>query len=114
MEHVKHAEAERFKGEGITSFEYPTSSEHMNMALVLVRGRHPAEGYVSNETSDSLVQVVQGRGVLGMGDGAELPIVNGDQVHLAVGDVYYFEGHMQLVYAATPPWTPEQSAQHNA
>ncbi len=83
------------------------------MALIRVNGRHPAEGYVSNEVSDSLVQVVQGRGVLGMGDGAELPIVNGDQIHLAIGDVYYFEGTMQLVYAASPAWTPEQSIQHN-
>ena len=113
VEHIKHAEAERFKGEGITSFEYSTSSEHMNMALIRVNGRHPAEGYISNDASDSLVQVVQGRGVLGMGDGAELPIVNGDQVHLEVGDIYYFEGNMQLVYAASPPWTPEQSVPHN-
>lgn len=113
MEHVKHSEAQRFKNDGITSFEYPTSSEHMNMALIRINGRHPAEGFISNTASDSLVQVIQGRGVLDMEDGAVLPIANGDQIHLAVGDVYYFEGNMELIYAATPKWTPEQSTQHS-
>lgn len=33
-----------------------------------------------------------------------------DQVHLAIGDTYYFDGNLDSIYAATPPWTPEQTA----
>lgn len=32
-----------------------------------------------------------------------------DQLHIAVGDAYYFEGALEILYCVTPKWTPEQS-----
>lgn len=84
----------------------------LNLAPIVIKGRYPASGYTSNTLSDSIVHVIKGYGMLTLKDGTTASLLENDQVHLAVGDEYYFEGtDMFIVYAATPPWTPEQTQQ---
>lgn len=35
--------------------------------------------------------------------------LEGDEVHIAPKEAYAFVGELDIVYAATPPWTPEQA-----
>ena len=109
MEHIPQSQAGVFQGESVTSYEYPTSNEHMNVALIKISGRYPEHGFTSNTLVESLIHVVAGRGTLGMEDGRMIEITTNDQVYLAIGDAYFFDGELEVVYAATPKWTPEQT-----
>lgn len=110
MEYIPQSEAERFEMGSVTSWEYRTSSEVMNVALIQISGRYPESGYVANTEVDSLVQVISGEGLLVMATGEKAPLSMGGQIHLAKDEAYFFEGNLELVYAAAPKWTPEQAS----
>jgi len=110
MEHIPKSNAEVFTSDAVTSWEYDTTSG-MNMALIRIDGRYPQEGYTRNLEVDSLVQVVKGSGKLQTPTGEDIILSEGDQLHLAKNDAYCFEGALELVYAATPKWTSEQTEQ---
>lgn len=109
MKHVPRADAQRFENGAVTSYEYDIPGAKLNVAPIEISGRYPESGYTSNTESDAIIHVTEGSGVLGMTDGAAVELAVGDQVHLAVGDAYYFEGNLKIIYAATPPWTPQQT-----
>lgn len=44
-----------------------------------------------------------------MSDGTTVKLASNDQLHIAVGDEYYFEGVLNIIYAASPPWNPNQT-----
>jgi len=109
MEHIPQSNAEVFEKGAVTSWEYPAQSEAMNVAVIHINGRYPESGFTTNREVDSLVQVTDGSGILGMSDGTTIDIGWGDQIHLRRDDEYFFEGDLELVYAATPKWTPGQT-----
>lgn len=111
MEHVPQSKAEKFEKDSVISWEYSTQSEDMNLALICINGRYPTTGYTLNREADSLVQIITGTGIIGMADGTIIELAKHDQIHLRKGDAYFFEGELELVYAATPKWTPEQTEQ---
>lgn len=81
----------------------------MNVARIHINGRYPTEGFVSNREVDSIVHVINGHGVIGTKDSTPTNLAQHDQVHLAAGDHYFFDGAMEILYSATPKWTPEQT-----
>ena len=81
----------------------------MNVARIQINGRYPAEGFTSNRKADSIIHIVSGHGVLGIKNAPPIELAEHDQVHLAAGDSYFFDGTMEMIYSATPKWTPEQA-----
>ena len=114
MDHIPQARAEEFQNGNVISWEYATASETMNVARIRIEGRYPEEGFTSNREVDSIIHILGGRGLLGTKEGARVELAPHDQVHLAVGDAYYFEGNLELIYSATPKWTPGQTTHVNA
>ncbi|HEU0266693.1 MAG TPA: hypothetical protein VFQ70_03625 [Candidatus Saccharimonadaceae bacterium] len=108
MEHVPQSEAGAFQSGAVTSWEYETESPAMNVARIKVEGRYPAEGFTKNRLVDSIIYVISGSGILGAQDGSHVDLAPHDQLHLAIDDAYFFEGDLELLYCATPKWTPEQ------
>lgn len=109
MEHIPQSNAEKFENGAVTSWEYSMQAAALNLAPIWIRGRYPESGYTKNLISDSIVQVIDGTGILAFKDEVPVTLTKGDQVHLATGDTYYFDGNLDIIYAATPPWTPEQT-----
>lgn len=114
MEHISQSQAQRFENGAVTSWEYEMQNASLNVAPITISGRYPEKGYTSNLVSDSIVHVLSGAGVIGILDGAVIDLVPNDQVHLLVGDAYYFEGDLNILYAASPSWTPEQTKQFDS
>lgn len=81
----------------------------MNLALIQLDGRYPKAGYTLNQEAEALVQIVRGSGALHLKNGSSTALSQGDQVYLAKNEAYSFEGKLELLYAATPKWTPEQT-----
>lgn len=109
MDHIPRGKAEKFQNGNVTSWEYTTASEKMNVAHIKIEGRYPEEGFTVNREADSIIHILGGRGLLGTRDGIRVELAAHDQVHLAVDDAYYFEGDLEILYSATPKWTPEQT-----
>lgn len=109
MEHVSRAKAQRYENGAVTSWEYEMQNANLNVAPISIRGRYPEQGYTSNKISDSIVHIIDGNGRIVLIDGTDVELVANDQVHIDVGDAYYFEGELDIIYAASPSWTPEQT-----
>lgn len=109
MEHIPKSQAEVIRNPTVTSWEYLTQSEAMNVALIHIHGRYPEEGFTSNTVVDSIIQVMKGSGVVETPDGTRIALAAGDQLHLGINEAYFFEGEFEIIYAATPKWTPEQT-----
>lgn len=109
MDLIKQSQAEVFHNRSVTSWEYTTKSAKMNVARIRIDGRYPAEGFVSNREVDAIVHVISGHGVIGLKGDLPADLTKHDQVHLATGDQYFFDGVMEILYSATPKWTPAQT-----
>jgi hypothetical protein len=109
MEHISQSSAQRFENGAVTSWEYEMQNANLNVAPISIRGRYPESGYTSNRVSDSIVHVTSGNGLITLNDGTVVELVANDQMHLEVGDAYYFEGELDIIYAASPSWTPQQT-----
>lgn len=113
MEHIPQSQATRFENGAATSYEYEMPEANLNVAPIAIHGRYPESGFTSNTLSDSIVHIMDGEGVIVTSDGAVIELTSNDQLHIAIGDEYYFEGVLNIIYAATPAWTPEQARHIN-
>lgn len=111
MQFIPRLQAERYQNGSVVSWEYAMKSARLNVAPISINGRYPIEGFTSNTVSDSVVHVTQGSGFLYLIDGTELRLSQNDQVHIAPNDIYYFEGNLEIIYAASPSWSFEQTQQ---
>lgn len=91
-----------------TAVEYDTGSTTINAAVINIAGRYPANGWASNSASTSLIYIIAGHGSA-IVDSQEVLLYKDDQLLIDVGEKYVFEGHLQILYAATPAWTREQA-----
>lgn len=110
MEHIPQSKAKCYENGAVTSWEYEMQNANLNVAPISIQGRYPENGFTSNLKSDSIIHVTKGAGLLALNNGTTVKLEKNDQVHLAVGDVYYFEGDLEIIYAASPAWTSEQTA----
>ena len=97
MEHIPQSKAQRFENGAVTSWEYEMHNANLNVAPISIKGRYPETGYTSNQVSDSIVHIIDGSGLLATNNGASVELAKNDQVHLAVGDAYYFEGILEII-----------------
>lgn len=109
MEHVLKTAAEKFEHGSVTAYEYPMPRAALNLARIAIHGRYPETGFTSNTTSDSIVYVLHGTGRATTKDGSSTALNEGDQLHITPNEPYYFEGNLEILYAASPQWTPEQA-----
>jgi mannose-6-phosphate isomerase-like protein (cupin superfamily) len=80
---------------------------HIDCALVSVKGRYPAAGNVINQKCKEMVYVYEGKGKIVI-ENIEVLINSGDAVLIEPGEKYYWEGNIYLFIACTPAWEPEQ------
>ena len=109
MKHMPQSQAEVFHNDAVTAWEYAIPDAKLNVARIKIEGRYPKDGFTSNQVVDSIVHIISGNGILGSHGRPPIKLNEHDQIHLAAGDSYFFEGTMQILYSATPPWTPEQT-----
>jgi len=109
MEHISQSNAEAFKSGTVTSYEYDFPEAKMNLARIQINGRYPSDGFAANREVDSIVHVMSGEGFVETQDGTIIQLRQNDQLHLAAGDAYFFEGNFEILYGATPKWNPEQT-----
>jgi len=113
MEHMSQTGAQKFENGAAVSWEYDMQGAHLNVAPISISGRYPHSGFTRNLESDAIIHIISGAGILGLSDGSSVLLAKNDQIHLSIGDSYYFEGNLDIIYAASPPWTAEQSEHSN-
>ncbi|MDX2776611.1 hypothetical protein PV379_04575 [Streptomyces caniscabiei] len=113
MKHTSLSQAEVIQNENVTAREYDNAAAKLNVAHIKITGRYPNTGFTYNREVDSVIHVLSGQGILGQKEGAAISLKQHDQIHLAAGDRYFFEGTLEVLYAATPKWTPEQAVHSN-
>jgi mannose-6-phosphate isomerase-like protein (cupin superfamily) len=99
----------KFKNsEKCTAYEYPLDDKDINMALVLINGRYPDKGRVTNEKVKEIILVTKGKGKIII-ENNEHELKEGDAVLLLPKQRYFYEGNnLQIVSACSPAWYPEQ------
>jgi ethanolamine utilization protein EutQ (cupin superfamily) len=90
------------------AYEYSTSADEINAAVIELAGRYPDDGWVRNLVCTSLIHVIQGSGHI-EGECGTTELAAGDQVLIVPGEKYAFGGSMKLLYVASPAWAPEQA-----
>lgn len=108
MKHIAKAQRIVRTGDATTAYEYKIGSSIINAAVIDIAGRYPTDGWARNMKSTSLIYIISGEGSIVV-DGLEKVLHTGDQLLIEVGERYMFEGVLQILYGATPAWTPEQS-----
>ena len=88
--------------------EFAFGDKDLNVALVTVNGRYPAEGHLINEVCKEIAYVVSGTGKVGVHDQIhELGV--GDAVLIQPGERFYWEGDdLQMLMPCSPAFYPEQ------
>lgn len=109
MEYIPRSKAERFEKGAVTSWEYDMHDAKLNVSPISIEGGYPESGYTSNTVSDAIVHVIRGAGLVALKSGVSAELETNDQVHLPAGDAYYFRGDLDIIYAAAPAWTPQQT-----
>lgn len=113
MEHIPQSKTREYNNGAAVSWEYDMQNASLNVAPITIKGRYPESGFTSNLESDAIVHIVEGVGIVGLSDGSSIELAKNDQIHIAVGDAYYFQGDLNIVYAASPAWTPQQTRHIN-
>jgi hypothetical protein len=109
MHHISRSKAVLLRNGTIKSYEYDMPSEALNVAVIYVNGRYPLTDFTINTQVESIIQVIKGTGTIGLIDGTIIALKKGDQAYIAKNESYFFEGAFELVYAATPKWTAQQT-----
>lgn len=105
----KEHEAKRFENSHVcVAFEYEQPTNAMDMARIELSGRYPSDGWSLNTICEAIVYVMKGEGRFCTPDKV-VEIAAGDQIHIPPNEKYNFEGAMELLFASTPKWSPEQA-----
>ena len=97
MEHVTWSQAQRFDNGTVASWEYVMQNASLNVAPITIKDRYPEVGYTSNTIPDSIVHVIGGDGIIELNNGTVVNLATNGQIHLSVGDAYFFKGHLNLL-----------------
>ena len=108
MEYLKKDQSKIFNVGDLIAREYPTRNPNISCALVELKGRHPKDGWISNQDCTELVFFIRGSAVLTT-EKESVQFNEGDVVILSPKEKYYWEGDCTLLTPTTPPWTPEQT-----
>jgi mannose-6-phosphate isomerase class I len=109
MEVRKKREAKKEKNSAAcVAYEYALPTDTLDMARIELGGRYPETGWAVNTVCTSLVYVSRGKGTV-TSQGVTHHLAEGDQVLVLPHEPYAFDGMMELLFAATPAWSPMQA-----
>jgi mannose-6-phosphate isomerase-like protein (cupin superfamily) len=109
MKVISESQAVSFANSKICyGIEYQFASTDLNVAVITVNGRYPAEGHLVNEVCNEVGYVLSGSGTIGVDE--QVHALNpGDAVFVNPGERFYWEGdHMKMVVPCSPAFYPEQ------
>ena len=106
-----------YKGEGV-KFEnsedcfgesFGVASAPLDLAVITITARYPAEGYLYNAESDEMAYVVSGVGYLETKNGDRTELSTGSVVHIGTGErIAWCSDNMTLVVPCAPAFRTEQ------
>jgi mannose-6-phosphate isomerase class I len=108
MDYIKKNQSEIFNVGDLIAREYPTKNPNISCAQVELKGRHPKEGWISNEACTELVYFIRGSAILTT-EKESVQFNEGDVVILSPKEKYYWVGDCTLLAPTTPPWTSQQT-----
>lgn len=106
----KHQALKKSNDSSCSVTEYPLNDEELDIALATIRGRYPAQGRVVNRQCKELAHVQSGEGKIVI-NGEEIALNPGDSLIIEAGEVYYWEGNLELILSCRPAWTLAQHQQ---
>ena len=108
MEIIKKEQSLVFHNGNVTAHEYPSQNPNISGGYVEIKGRHPVEGWICNNSCTELVFIIKGSATL-FTDKESIFLNEMDQVIIDPKERYYWDGDCVAFVPATPPWTPEQT-----
>jgi mannose-6-phosphate isomerase-like protein (cupin superfamily) len=90
-----------------TIYEYLMSEKKLSGATATVTERYPKKGFATNEVAREMVLVIDGNGIIGVGD-KETPVEIGDCIYIDAKEKFYWSGMMTLFMVCTPAFDPKQ------
>jgi hypothetical protein len=81
----------------------------INLAVVDVNGRYPAENFTSNAAVQELLFITAGAGEYHGKDGAAQKFTAGDALLIAENEAYFFTGKFTAAITCAPAWTLAQT-----
>jgi hypothetical protein len=94
----------------VTVYEYDMPDTALGGALADIHGHYPEHGFVMNREVNQLVYVVRGSGEIVTFAGSHT-LAEGDMLLLKPMEAFAWSGHMRLLLANAPKFTPEQYAE---
>lgn len=109
MKVLTSAQAVHFSNSGTCQgVEYPFADKDLNIALVTVDGRYPAEGHLVNEVCKEVAYVVSGTGMVGVDDETH-QLEPGAAVLIQPGERFFWEGDkLTMLMPCSPAFYPDQ------
>jgi len=104
---TKNKTEEHKNSDACIATEYPWGDEDINGAVVVVKGRYPEKGRVTNEKCKELVFIMEGEGKIVV-EGKEIKLKKEDMILIEVGERIYWDGNMKMYVSCNPAWYPEQ------
>ena len=92
---------------GTVIHEYDTHDGFVSGGVAEIKGRYPLAGYCVNRKIKELVYVVAGSGLLIQPSGTT-EFATGDVLFIDHGELFAWEGDMELFMATTPTFDPAQ------
>ena len=110
MKIVRKSETESFtNGPTCAGYGFPFGDRDIDVAIVIVNGRYPEEGYVLNEVCKEIAYILNGNGKLVMGDETIQDVKIGDAVMILPGEKYYWEGeNLEMLIPCSPAFDPNK------
>lgn len=88
------------------AYEYGHKDKDIDIAFIVIDGRHPEKGRVISKVSKEIIFVCKGKGKVEI-DGKSFALSEGDTVLIQPCRKYFFEGKLELVISCHPPWNPK-------
>lgn len=87
--------------------DYALGDPAIDIAHIIISGRYPDQGRVTNTKSKEVVYIQEGSGIIVV-EGQTYELKAGDGLFVDAGEKYYWEGHMTILAACHPAFTIEQ------
>ncbi len=108
MKIIHKNQTKEFKNsEACIATEYPMGDKDINGSVVVVNGRYPEKGRVTNEKCKELAYIIKGSGKIVV-EGEVIKLNEEDLILLYPGEKYYWEGDMKMFVPCAPAWYMEQ------
>lgn len=87
--------------------DYEIGDPDIDFARIIIKGRYPDTGLVTNTQSKEVVYVHEGNGNIEI-NGEKYILKAGDLVLIEAGEKFYWDGNMTLFISCHPAFTVEQ------